>query len=142
MLTLEEIQSRFSADRFATEVTGVKILEAQPGRAVCALPLRPELMNANNVPMGGAVFTLADLAFAVAANSYSNAVTVSRQASITYLAPAKGHTLTAEAQCLKAGRRTCLYEVRVMDDTGAFVAHVAINGFTSEPAVENAKNKS
>lgn len=142
MPTIEEIRSRFAADRYATEVTGVQILEAQPGRAVCSLPLRPELMNANHAPMGGAIFTLADLAFAVAVNAHSDSVTVSRQVSITYLSPAKGQTLTAEARCLKAGRRTCLYEVEVTDEAGTYVAHAAINGFTTGPAVEKPQNRS
>lgn len=132
MPTLEEIRSRFAGDRYATEVTGVQIQEAEPGRAVCSLPLRPELMNANNAPMGGAIFTLADLAFAVAANSFSESVTVSQQVSITYLAPARGKTLTAEARCLRAGRRTCLYEVKITDETGGYTAHATINGFTVE----------
>lgn len=130
MPSLEEIQARFAADRFATEVTGVEIREAEPGRALCRLPLRPELMNANHVPMGGAIFTLADLAFAVATNAYSDAVTVSQQVSITYLSPAKGQVLTAEARKLKAGRRTCLYEVEITDDAGVYVAHATVNGFT------------
>lgn len=142
MPTLEEIRSRFAADRYATEVTGVQILEAQPGRSVCQLPLRPELMNANRVPMGGAIFTLADLSFAVAVNAHSDSVTVSQHVSITYLSPAKGQTLTAQARCLKAGRRTCLYEVEITDELGTYVAHAAVNGFTVGTAVEKPQNRS
>ncbi len=142
MPAIEEIRSRFAADRYATEVTGVQILEAEPGRAVCGLPLRPELMNANKTPMGGAVFTLADLAFAVACNAYSDADTVSQQISITYLAPAKGQYLTAEARCLKAGRRTCLYAVEITDEAGTYVAHATVNGFTVGSPVEKPQNGS
>lgn len=142
MPTLEEIRSRFAADRYATEVTGVQILEAQPGRSVCQLPLRPELMNANRVPMGGAIFTLADLSFAVAVNAHSDSVTVSQHVSITYLSPAKGQTLTAQARCLKAGQRTCLYEVEITDELGTYVAHAAVNGFTVGTAVEKPQNRS
>lgn len=142
MPTIEEIRSRFAADRYATEVTGVQILEAQPGRSVCSLPLRPELMNANHVPMGGAIFTLADLSFAVAVNAHSDTDSVSQQVSITYLAPAKGRTLTAEARCLKAGRRTCLCEVKITDELGTYVAHATVNGFTVGPAVEKPQNRS
>ena len=130
MPTLDELNERFHHDCFATAVVGAKILEAEPGRAVCLLPLRPAHMNANNTPMGGAVFTLADFAFAVAANGFSQRVTVSQHASITFLAPAKGSQLRAEASCLKAGRTLCLYEVRITDDLGTQVAHVTVNGFT------------
>ncbi|MGN0402734.1 MAG: PaaI family thioesterase [Acetatifactor sp.] len=133
MPTLKEIKERFQRDRFATETTGVEIVEAKPGRALCKLSLRPELLNANEVPMGGAIFTLADFAFAVASNAYSEAMTVSQHASMNFLAAAKGTTLYAEAVCLKAGRRTCLYQINVTDDAGIFVAYMTVNGFTSEP---------
>ncbi len=130
MPTLEEIKKRFSGDRFATETAGVEIMEAEPGRAVCIMPIQPKLLNANNVPMGGALFTLADFTFAVAANGFSETISVSQNVSMTFLATAKGKTLTAEASCLKAGRRTCLYQVDVRDDAGVYVAHMTVNGFT------------
>ena len=78
MPTLEEIRERFQKDIYATETTGVEIVEAKPGRALCKLTLRPEHMNANGVPMGGAIFTLADFACAVASNAFSEGITVSQ----------------------------------------------------------------
>ncbi len=130
MPTLEEIKARFSEDRFATQAAGVEIVEAEPGQAVCELPVRPHLLNANGVPMGGALFTLADLAFAVAKNGYSDDITVSQQISMTFLAAAKGKMLTAKATRIKEGKRTCLYQVDITDDTGVHVAHMTVNGFT------------
>lgn len=130
MPDLKEIRARFQADRFAVEALGAEIQEAEPGRAVCSVELKPQHMNANRVPMGGAVFTLADFAFAVAANGCSERVTVSQHVSITFLAPAKGSRLLAEAACLKAGRTTCLYGVEVRDELGTYVAHATVNGFT------------
>lgn len=53
MPSIEELRARFQRDRFATELTGADIREAEPGRAVCALSLRPVHLNANGVPMGG-----------------------------------------------------------------------------------------
>ena len=130
MPALDELRARFAADRFATELTGAEILSAEDRHAVCTLNLRPEHMNAAGTPMGGVVFTLADFAFAVAANGFTGAITVSQSADIHFLAPAKGHTLTAEARCLKAGRTVSLYAVDVTDDQGGCVAHVTISGFT------------
>ena len=133
MPTLDQIRACFSGDRFAAETVGVTIDVAEPGRAVCSLPLRPALLNANSVPMGGAIFTLADFAFAVAANGHSTRVTVTQQVSITFLAPSRGKTLIAEAKCLKAGRTTCLYTVDVTDDLGARISHLTVNGYTTDP---------
>ena len=133
MPALDEIRARFSGDRFATEAAGAVIDAAEPGYARCSMPVRPIHLNANSVPMGGAVFTLADFAFAVAANGHSARLTVTQQVSVTFLAASRGGVLTAEARCLKAGRTTCLYTVDVTDDLGAPVAHLTINGFTSDP---------
>lgn len=130
MPTLDELSERFRHDRFATAVAGARILEAQPSRALCAMPLTPQHMNANNTPMGGAIFTLADFAFAVGANGFAERITVSQHVSITFLSPARGETLLAEARCLKSGRTTCLYEVDITDDAGTHVAYATVNGFT------------
>lgn len=129
MSALEEIRRRFQNDHFATEAAGAVIDLAEPGRAVCSLTLETRHMNENNVPMGGAVFTLADIACAVAANGYSEKKTVTQHASITFLAPAKGKRLVAEASCLKSGRTTALYQVDVRDELGTYVAHATLNGY-------------
>lgn len=129
MPTLEEIKNRFAKDCFATKTAGVEIAAAEPGKAVCVLPIHSGLLNANGVPMGGALFTLADFAYAVAANGCSEANYVSQNISMTFLAPAKGKILTAEAACLKEGHRTCLYQVDISDDAGTYVAHMTVNGF-------------
>ena len=130
MPTLDQIHACFSGDRFAVEVAGAVIDIAEPGRAVCSMPIRSIHLNINSVPMGGAIFTLADFAFAVAANGHSQRTTVTQQVAITFLAPSRGKTLIAEARCLKAGRTTCLYAVDVTDDLGAQVAHLTVNGYT------------
>ena len=133
MPTLDEIRACLSGDRFATETVGVHIDAAEPGYARCSMPVRPIHLNANSVPMGGAIFTLADFAFAVAANGHSTRVTVTQQVAVTFLSASRGKTLLAEARCLKAGRTTCLYTVDVTDDLGAQVAPLTINGFTTDP---------
>jgi len=130
MPNLEEIRSRFQNDHFATETTGIAIDSAEPGKAVCSVTLEKRHMNENNVPMGGAIFTLADFVCAVAANGYSEKKTVSQNVSITFLSPAKGTRLIAEASCLRQGRTTALYTADVRDELGTYVAHAIVNGYT------------
>jgi len=79
--------------------------------------------------MGGAIYTLADFAFAVASNGFSQRAVVSVSCSISYLAAARGETLTAEARRVKEGRSTAFYTVDVADDTGAKVAVMTVTGF-------------
>ena len=126
-MELEKIRETFQADRFAAEM-GAEILEAEPGRAVCALSLRPVHLNANGAPMGGAVFTLADFAFAVAANC-ERLATVSLSSQIAYLSRPKGERLIAVANRVKEGRSTCYYTVDVTDELGTPVAQVTTTGF-------------
>jgi len=130
MPTLEQIRACFSGDRFASECLGAVIEAAEPHHAVVSMTLRGEHRNAVGNPMGGAIFTLADFAFAIAANGHSEKVTVSQSADIHFLSPAKGGLLRAEAKCLKAGRTTSLYTVEVHDELGTHVAYMTVSGFT------------
>lgn len=78
--------------------------------------------------MGGAVFTLADFAFAVAAN-WRGKLVVSQTAQITYLGKVKGKRMIANAKRIKDGRTMCYYEVYVADELGNQVAHMTTGGF-------------
>ena len=129
MPTLEELRQTFAADRFATEAAGCEIRLAEPGHAVCAMALTPVHMNAAGTPQGGAIFTLADFAFAVAANGFAERITVSLQHDITFLAPARGSVVLAEARCVKHGRTAGFFTVDVTDDLGTHVAQMTVNGF-------------
>lgn len=117
----------FSQDRFATEATGIEIVAVDYHYAKCKLPVQPYHKNATGMVMGGAIFTLADFTFAIASNAGSD-LTVTSNAQINFLAPAKGD-LVAEAHCIKDGKSTCYYEVEVKNDQGKLVAKVTANGF-------------
>jgi acyl-CoA thioesterase len=93
--------------------------------------LGPEHLNSLGVPMGGAVFTLADFAFGVASN-FDRDVFVSSAADIHFMAPAKGKVLYAEAKQIRCGRRTCLFSVDVTDDVGTAVAYVTVTGMMTQ----------
>lgn len=126
---LKEVQERFSHDRFAT-VNGAVVEEVGEGYARCTMALDEHHYNAVGGVMGGAIFTLADFAFAIASN-WNKPVCVSLTSQITYLGRAKGKTLIAEARKVKEGRTTCYYLVEITDELGSQVAHVTSSGFTS-----------
>ena len=131
-LTLEEVRERFSQDRFAT-VNGAVIEAVEEGYAKCSLILNETHRNALGAVMGGAIFTLADFAFAVASN-WNKAAHVSLSASISFLGGAKGSKLIAEAVKIKEGRKTCYYEVTVCDELGNQIAHMTSNGYCLDKA--------
>ena len=126
-MELKEIQAIFKGDRFADEL-GAEILEGRQGFARCGLLLRENHRNAAGGVMGGVLFTLADFAFAVAANC-QRMETVSLTSQITYLNRAKGERLFASAACVKMGKNTCYYTIDVTDDLGNQVAQVTTTGF-------------
>ena len=71
----EEVRAFFADDRFATEA-GAFIEWVRPGEALCSMVIGPQHKNAAGILQGGASFTLADFAFAAAANA-AHPVTVS-----------------------------------------------------------------
>ena len=118
--TIEEAREYFTGDRFAM-TNGIRIDELSADGCVCSLTIDEHHRNARGGVMGGAIFTLADFAFAVASNNDKKG-TVSLHSSIEYLSGAKGDRLLATAKCVKSGRTTCVYEVTVTDDAGRTVA--------------------
>lgn len=125
--SLEEARAFFQMERFATS-NGMTLEELSEERAVCALEIRENHLNALNGVMGGAIFTLADFASAALANHLYRP-TVAQQVNILYLNGVRGTRLTAEATCLKNGRSTLVTEVEVRDDTGREIARCTVTGF-------------
>lgn len=125
--TLEEVKELFEGDRFATE-NGAVVEEIGDHYAKCSLTIERRHRNAMGAVMGGVSFTLADFAFAVASN-WQEMGTVSLNSSITYLGVPKGDKLFAEASCIKKGRTTSCYQMKVYDELGNGVAAVTTTGY-------------
>ena len=127
MTDLERAKAFFKNDQFAIKTTGAEILAVGDHYAKCRRTLDERHMNASGRVMGGVYYTLADFAFAVAAN-FDQPPTVTAVSQISYLGVPKGNTLTAESRLLKDGRRTCFYEITITDETGTMVAVVSTTG--------------
>ena len=128
---LKQLKQKFIHDAFVADGLGAVIDGASYGFARVSMEIQPRHCNALGIPMGGAIFTLADFAFAVAANQGRDVVTQASQ--ITFLKAAQGKRRIAEARQVKDGKRVCFYEVKVNDDLGTEVAFVTINGYVVSP---------
>ena len=128
---LKQLKQKFIHDAFVADGLGAVIDGASYGFARVSMEIQPRHCNALGIPMGGAIFTLADFAFAVAANQGRDVVTQASQ--ITFLKAAQGKRLIAEARQVKDGKRVCFYEVKVNDDLGTEVAFVTVNGYVVSP---------
>ncbi|MDR0458864.1 MAG: PaaI family thioesterase [Coriobacteriales bacterium] len=120
-LTLEQVRAHFALDRFATEACMAVITEAERGHAICEMTVDEIHLNAMGNVMGGAIFTLADYALAVACN-VGEAPTVAISNSISFINTIKGQRLIAECQVDKSGRSIGFYTTTVTDELGTLVA--------------------
>lgn len=115
------VKEFFKMDRFATEA-GIELIDIKKGYGKAQLVVGPQHLNAGNTTQGGAIFTLADLALAAAANSHGT-LALSLTSNITFLrGSGPGDILTAEAQERYTGKRTGHYQVDVTNQNGDLIA--------------------
>jgi len=107
-------------DRFARDM-GIELVAVSPGRATARLEITEAHHNGLGMAQGGAVFTLADLAFAAASNSHGT-VAVAINASISFMKATAGGVLTAQAEEITANPKLSTYTVHVTDESGDVVA--------------------
>ncbi len=127
-------QKIFANDTFATEATGIHIDYVDDDTTVCSLQLDNRHLNAKRSVMGGVIFTLADLAFAIAANSSILAEQkeslqwVSSSSTIHFLSSPKGHSLIATTTRIKQGHTQALFQVSITDSYDRQIALVTTTG--------------
>jgi acyl-CoA thioesterase len=108
-------------DRFAAKV-GVELVSVSEDAARTQLVVTAEHLNAGGVCQGGAIFTLADTALALTANS-GLLLTLSVDAAIYYhKAAVLGDVLTADAVVVCAHPKIPSFEVKVVNQRGELVA--------------------
>ena len=117
---MENLKRFFKKDNFAAN-SGIELLEVSPGYAKARLDIEEKHLNALRTVQGGALFTLADLAFAAASNAYGNA-TVAINANISFVKAATKGTLIAEAKETSISPKIATYTVNITDDKGDIVA--------------------
>ena len=114
------IQEFFKDDRYAA-LSGIELLEVEPGRAKTKMEIRDMHLNAGNVVQGGAIFTLADFAFAAAVNAYGN-LAMSIETSIRYFKGVGTGTLFAEAKAIHIHKKLATFEVTVTNEKEELIA--------------------
>lgn len=117
---MEKIKEFFKKDKFAHS-NGIELLEVSKGFAKAKMEINNNHLNGIGTVHGGAIFTLADFAFAVAANSHGN-VTVAINVNISYVKAAYSGILTAEAREISLNPRISTYTVDIFDSDGDLIA--------------------
>jgi uncharacterized protein (TIGR00369 family) len=108
------------------QTLGLELVEAEPGRAVFAANVRPELTQ-NGVLHGGVLASIADSACAVAAISrvYPNNYATTINLQLSYLKPVLEGRFKAVGRCLKAGKNVLFSEAQIFDDRENLVCTAA-----------------
>jgi len=114
------------------ELFGMNIEKVEPGMAQVSMTVTDKHLNAASLCHGGAIFALADVAFALAGNSHG-VMALALEVSINYLRPAKkGEQLRARAREESLGKRTGLYIVEVTNQEEKKVAFFKATAYRLE----------
>ena len=130
-MTIEEIKEKLNRDDRFCRYNEMRIDVIRPGYAEAVMEITENKLNGLGIAQGGAIFTLADLAFAGASNA-AGFRTVAFTSNISFIRPGTGNRLRAVATEVSRGRRTGVYSVQVFNDDGKVVAHGTTTGFISE----------
>ncbi len=114
------IQEFLQGDRFA-RLCGLELLAVAPGFARVRLAVTDAHLNGADIVHGGAIFALADFAFAAASNSYGT-LALGINVSISYLKAARGGVLLAEAREIARNPKLASYTVEVREESSALIA--------------------
>ena len=117
---MDSLKEFLQRDEFVKHC-GIDLESFAPGQAVTRLKIQPWHLNAVGIVQGGAIFTLADYAFAVASNAHGT-VAVGINVSITYIKSVSSGTLTAEAQEVALNPKLASYTVNVTDERHGLIA--------------------
>ena len=117
---MQALHKCLANDQFASWCN-VELISVSPGFARAKLALQPHHLNGLGIVQGGAIFTLADFAFAAASNSHGT-IAVAVNVSISFLKAATAGTLNAEAREISQNSRLGSYTVEVRDEQGDLVA--------------------
>jgi acyl-CoA thioesterase len=119
---MQNAKEFLAGDQFCNFI-GVELLDIKPGAAKAKLVIKDHHLNGAGVVQGGAIFTLADLTVAAAANSHGDLALVIHS-DISYIKAISKGTLYAEATEESLRSKLGTYWVKVTDETGELIASV------------------
>ncbi len=129
-MDMNALKDFFLKDRFAV-LAGAELMEIREGYAKARMKVTESHLNGGDVCQGGALFTLADLAFAAAVNSHLT-LTFSTSSQITFIRPVASGYVYAEAVEIVNHKRMPFAEVRITDEEGQLVAVFTSSGYRKQ----------
>lgn len=106
----------------ASKFAGMRIDAVAPGYAKLSMDVLPQMLNGHGTVHGGAIFSLADSAFAFACNA-RDVPSVAQHCAITFVSAGRaGERLTAECTEVDLSGRFGIYDCTVTGEGGRTVA--------------------
>jgi len=118
------------------ELIGMKIVSEAPERVVAEMTVRPELCTNPAVLHGGAMMAFADSlgAYATMLNLRDGQGTTTIESKTNFLAPAPvGTKVSAECAAIHRGRRTMVWQTRIMSEAGKLIGIVTQTQMVLDP---------
>ena len=119
-MDMQQIARFFDRDKLAKHLD-IELVEVSPGQATTRMTIRDKHLNGVNITHGGAIFSLADFAFAVASNSHGT-LAVAINANISFLKATTSGVLTAKAREVARSKRLATYQIEITDEQGETIA--------------------
>ncbi len=120
-------------DKFSLH-NSMEVILAEKGHAKARCVIQSQHLNGLGTVHGGAIFTLADLAFAAASNADEDTVTGINVSMAYAKAAVEGATLFAEAREVTRSARLVTYEALVTNAAGEVIAVFQGTGYIKRKA--------
>lgn len=130
---MESMKEFFKNDRFAT-ANGMSLSEVKPGFAIAEMEITERHLNAANVIQGGALFTLADLAFAAAVNAHGQ-IALAINAEISFFKGVDSGKIFAEAKEVSFHPKLATYSVEIRNEDEELLASFRGTAYRKRDAI-------
>jgi acyl-CoA thioesterase len=132
----EKVRSIIESHDKLISLFDMKIREVGPGKAIVSMNVREDHVNSAQVCHGGTVFSLADVAFALACNSHGP-LALAIDMSISYLRPVSvGELITATCIEKHRSRRLGSYHIEVTNASKQIVALLKATAFVTDQQLD------
>lgn len=130
MINRARVEERLNNDGYAA-MLGIRLVEVGDDAVTVAMTVTDQMTNFHGATHGGAIFSLADCALSLYANSYEEDASAIDTHMVFSTATRAGDALTATAAEIHRGRTLGTYRILVKRGDGKVVGHFTGTVFIS-----------
>ncbi|HEX2420118.1 MAG TPA: hotdog fold thioesterase [Acidimicrobiia bacterium] len=122
MIDQARVEERLNTDEYAA-MLGIRLVEVSDDAVTVAMTVTDQMTNFHGATHGGAIFSLADCALSLYANSYPEDASAIDTHMVFSAGSRSGDELTATATEVHRGRTLATYRILVRRTDGKIVGH-------------------